>query len=218
MKKNNKMIISVLLIFSLIILAILVLMPEKLANILTKDVFVEPTAQNKTTESLAGIVANTSEIVYNGSTPFYVMNGVKATDVDGTDMTDKISATITSGEIRTEKTIKYSVYDCEGVLHKLERKLQLIDYEGPSITVPESIKLKKDELDEILALLIESNQITAENGYGISTVEQVVYQVIPLEEEGYYRIIFSTYNEFMDAATAEMVAYVEDDEREEELI
>lgn len=212
MKVLTKILAGAATLISVVLLIVVIAFSDKIAGIFPRKEYPPTISQTENSEvsSAAGIKVDSEEIIYNGSTPFIIMNGVTATDVDGSDLSSEVSAVVTDGNLPTKKIIKYQVYDSDGNQWTAERQLTLEDYDGPILEVEDDMTLHSENLEELVDYLSSQDSIKAENGYGESILSNVTFEISKGEESGYYYLKFEVYNEFNDSASAEVSAFIMD--------
>lgn len=144
---------------------------------------------------------------YDGQDNLNLLEGVSLVSDTGMESEAKIFASIVSGSSKSEKTITYTA-DTESGRVEATRKLKLVDYEGPSIELPDEMPIVDDTTkDDILSLMTGDMSISADDGFGndISGAVTAVYNVDSTTPRTLY-YIFTVKNTFDD--TAEISAEV----------
>lgn len=144
---------------------------------------------------------------YDGQDNLNLLEGVSLVSDTGMESDAKIFASIVSGSSRSEKTITYTA-DTESGRVEATRKLKLVDYEGPSIELPDEMPIVDDTTkDDILSLMTGDMSISADDGFGndISGAVTAVYNTDSTTPRTLY-YIFTVKNTFDD--TAEISAEV----------
>lgn len=147
------------------------------------------------------------EIVYSGQEKLDLMQGVKAYDGKGRDITDNVSAVITAEGTLNRKVVRYSFDDTSGKSVTKKRTLILKDYQGPSLEVGSSIKINAKDLKNIIGVLKKSGELKAYNGYK----KDITQSVACLREKLYsniYRMTFSVTNEFGDSVSKSVDVFI----------
>ncbi|MGN0384008.1 MAG: immunoglobulin-like domain-containing protein [Eubacterium sp.] len=142
-------------------------------------------------------------LTYSGESSFDFLAGVTATDVDGSDISDKVTYQIISTDKSNQKTIKYSIMNSNFQEYSGERSLILENYEGPSITVDSDLSLENYDITNLIPILKSSDLIYAEDGYGndISGNIYFSYKVVDTAN-AVYDVTFSITNAFGDTKNA----------------
>lgn len=109
---------------------------------------------------------DTDPLVYDGTASLDLLDGISFLSPDGTIPESKIFANIREGASPSQKLILYSV-DTEDGKVSVTRGLELENYSGPSITLPEAFpEVEEENLDSILDSLPEDSRLSADDGYG----------------------------------------------------
>ena len=106
---------------------------------------------------------DSEELVFTGSGMLDLMEGVHATDGDGTDLTHQVNAVITSSGTLTRKTVRYSVYGANGEVVTRERSLLLQNYTGPSLEVTQPLQFDSAQLPRLIDYLQEEDLLRAKH-------------------------------------------------------
>lgn len=116
---------------------------------------------------------------YNGIGTLDLAEGVTVTDTSGNLVDCDIFTSIKAGASSKNKIIEYSVEDADGNRITAERTLKLGDnYHGPSIEVNGDIPtLTKEELNHITTLLIDSNLLKGDDGFGQDITSSITASV-----------------------------------------
>lgn len=142
---------------------------------------------------------------YDGTGALNLMEGVRAVDADGSDVTDQVTAVVSAGDNITEKRIRYSVFSGDGEETVGYRQLILENYMGPTIETADTLSLEAEELADPAVHLSESGQMTVQDGFGKDAADQVTW-IREKTAPGTYDITFTYVNQFGD--TAEQTAPV----------
>ena len=142
---------------------------------------------------------------YDGTGALNLMEGVRAVDADGSDVTDLVTAVVSAGDNITEKRIRYSVFSGDGEETVGYRQLILENYMGPTIETADTLSLEAEELADPAVHLSESGQMTVQDGFGKDAADQVTW-IREKTAPGTYDITFTYVNQFGD--TAEQTAPV----------
>ena len=166
----------------------------------------EPVADSTETAPAASINFTSELLAYDGTgdISLILMDGVTATDSDGSDITDQVKTSFKATNISDEKTIVYSVKASDGTKLKKERTLRLENYDGPFITVSSNLPtLRESELDNAVSTLAENGALHAEDGYGNDITSAVKVNWAADESNvGYFLLNFTVENRFSDNASA----------------
>ena len=136
---------------------------------------------------------------YDGTGKLDLLEGVRAVDAAGGDVTDQVTAVVSGGDDMTEKQIRYSVFSGEGEETVGYRHLILENYTGPGIETAETLSLEAEELSDPAVHLSESGQMTVQDGYGKDAADQVTW-IREKTAPGTYDITFTYVNQFGDTA------------------
>ena len=117
-----------------------------------------------------------TELVYDGNGELDLLEGVTASDEDGTDLTGEVSAVITGEGSGSEKQIRYTVFSPSGEEATAQRTLVLKDYDGPKITVPSRLELDAEDLNNLIENLKRQGKIKGENGFGVDITDQITWK------------------------------------------
>lgn len=136
---------------------------------------------------------------YDGTGALNLMEGVRAVDADGSDVTDQVTAVVSAGDNITEKRIRYSVFSGDGEETVGCRQLILENYMGPTIETADALSLEAEELADPAVHLSESGQMTVQDGFGKDAADQVTW-IREKTAPGTYDITFTYVNQFSDTA------------------
>ena len=136
---------------------------------------------------------------YDGTGALNLMEGVRAVDADGGDVTDQVTAVVSAGDNITEKRIRYSVFSGDGEETVGCRQLILENYMGPTIETADALSLEAEELADPAVHLSESGQMTVQDGFGKDAADQVTW-IREKTAPGTYDITFTYVNQFSDTA------------------
>lgn len=146
----------------------------------------------------ATIVFEEDSLSYDGSGLFNALDGVSATDVDGTDLTDQINSIIVSEG--NQKYVQYSVSGENGQVVYAKRKLELVNYQEPSLEVSQSLQFDASQLPELITYLHDEGLLKALDGFSQDVTSAVTYRRTK-KSTGHYDIEFSYTNAFQDTVT-----------------
>lgn len=138
-------------------------------------------------------------VYYDGSGSPDLMEGVRAVDEDGREVTDQVTAVVSPGDRLTEKRIRYSVFGADGGETVGYRRLVLEHYTGPDIETAETLILDAKELSDPAIHLSESGQMTVQDGFGKDVSDQVTW-IREKTAPGTYNFTFTYVNRFGDSA------------------
>lgn len=136
---------------------------------------------------------------YDGTGALNLMEGVRAVDADGSDVTDQVTAVVSAGDNMTKKRIRYSVFSDDGEETVGYRQLILENYAGPGIETADTLSLDAEELSDPAVHLSESGQMTVQDGFGKDAADQVTW-IREKTAPGTYDITFTYVNQFSDTA------------------
>lgn len=136
---------------------------------------------------------------YDGTGALNLMEGVRAVDADGSDVTDQVTAVVSAGDNMTKKRIRYSVFSDDGEETVGYRQLILENYMGPTIETADTLSLEAEELADPAVHLSESGQMTVQDGFGKDAADQVTW-IREKTAPGTYDITFTYVNQFSDTA------------------
>lgn len=153
---------------------------------------------------------DSEELVYTGSGMLDLMEGVCATDGDGTDLTGQVNAVITADGTLTRKTIRYSVYGQNGEVVTRQRSLLLQNYTGPTLEVTQPLQFDSEQLPRLIDYLQEGDLLRAMDGYGMEITGQVTCF---REQQGAqeYSLTFRVINQFQDSVERTVSATITGD-------
>lgn len=145
------------------------------------------------------IATPAEDLEYDGTGEIDYMDGVTATDTDGTDITDEITFTVIAGDVFNEKTVRYSVFNSNYQLITKDRTLILTNYEGPSITMDTDVDFDEYDLSSIVDDLAEDGILSATDGYGGDITDDIVFSYTLINSNSsLYQVVFSVNNEYGD--------------------
>ena len=141
-------------------------------------------------------------LVYDGSGTLDLLEGVSLVGPDGQVSNQDVFAYIRAGDTLSQKIVEYTAETPAGQV-SATRTLELANYSGPSLELPESIPAIADnELDGLLDQLLAGGEIHADDGYG-NDISQSVTASYTREEENPYlaRYVFTVSNSFNDSVS-----------------
>lgn len=166
-------------------------------------------AAGRTEASPAAAVSFSFEpdiLVYDGSRPLDLMTGVRAVSEEGTDLTKEISAVMVSGETLERKKVRYSVF-WGNQRATAVRELWMTGYTGPELTVTKQLNLTAEELTNLVQVLKQRGELTADNGFSADASRQVSWFRKRIGA-GKYLLTFTLRNEYNDVAMETAVASI----------
>lgn len=155
--------------------------------------------------SAAEIQLDSEVLEYDGSGTLNLMEGVQAVGPEGEDLTERVQAILTGDGTLLEKQIRYSVFTEEGRETTVTRTLKMVGYTGPKLSVEDGLVLEAEDLPDLIQILTEQGDLTADNGFGQNVANEVSY-TREKRGEGYYEVEFKLQNEYLDetSQTVEM--------------
>lgn len=155
--------------------------------------------------SAAEIQLDSEVLEYDGSGTLNLMEGVQAVGPEGEDLTERVQAILTGDGTLLEKQIRYSVFTEEGRETTVTRTLKMVGYTGPKLSVEDGLVLEVEDLPDLIQILTEQGDLTADNGFGQNAANEVSY-TREKRGEGYYEVEFKLQNEYLDetSQTVEM--------------
>ncbi len=162
----------------------------------------------------ATITFEEETLSYDGTGLFDAMNGVSAKDADGTDLTNQLNSIIVSEG--NQKYVQYSVSGENGKVVYAKRKLELINYQKPSLEVRDSLQLDASELSSLITYLHDEGLLKATDGFSQDVTSAVTY-CRTKKSKGRYEIVFSYTNAFHDTVTQTVNASISGDVSDPEI-
>ena len=156
------------------------------------------------------------EIVYDGHGELDLMDGVKAYNGEGKDVTNKVSAIVTAEGTMGRKIVRYSFEDTSGKMITKKRTLVLKNYKGPSLEVSNSIKINAKNLKDIISVLHGSNELKANDGYN----KDITSSVTCIREKLYtntYKITFNVTNSYGDSVSKSTEVFITGEVKDPEI-
>lgn len=139
-------------------------------------------------------------LTYDGTDVFNPLSGVSLVNPDGNGTKNDLFVSIQSGTETETKKITYTLKENDRN-YSAERTLRLINYSGPSITVPTQTPTISDEAEiyTIADKLISLGEITAQDGYGNDISDAIQIKCVPDEQDmTLYHCQFTVTNLFQD--------------------
>lgn len=140
---------------------------------------------------------------YDGSDDLDLMSGVSVIDPNGAESELTIFTHITTGNSLSEKIVEYSADTPDGQM-TASRTLKLIDYEGPSISIPDTLPKEDINSPEILlAALSSDSDFFAKDGFGNDITQAITVEFSLPESGNIITCDFSVTNMFNDTVSAQ---------------
>ena len=174
------------------------------------------TSQTEKSEAAGSFELESDEIVYNGQGELDLMQGVKAYNGEGKDITDKVSAVVTAEGTMGRKIVRYSFEDSSGKTVTKKRTLVLKNYRGPSLDVSSSIKINAKDLKDIINILHKSGELKADDGYS----KDITSSVTCIREKLYtntYKMTFNVTNAYGDSVSKSVDVFITGDVKDPEI-
>ena len=143
-------------------------------------------------------------LTYDGNSELNLLEGITLTGPDGTIPDTEIYARISTGDSISEKVVEYSADTDAGQL-TASRRLKLMNYRGPSITLPDPLpEVEETMLDSVLTAMPDDGTFLADDGYGNDITSSVTFSYTRNESfPGKVHYIFTVTNMFNDSVSAE---------------
>lgn len=150
------------------------------------------------------IQLDTDTLTYDGTTELNLLEGVSLVSSDGTVSDNTIFAHIKTGNSLSKKVIEYSADTPDGQI-TTSRSLELNNYNGPSISLPDPLpQLEEDELDSMLSSISGYEDFYADDGYGNDITDAVsVSYTMDDNEPSQVLYTFTVTNTFNDSISVE---------------
>lgn len=142
---------------------------------------------------------------YNGDGALDLLEGVTVVDSKGNIYSNgNVTASIVKKGAKKQKTVSYVYSDEDGRTAEAERKLTLIDYDGPSITLADDIpEVQDDALDHLKQEY--GKAFTAQDGYGKDITSEVkITANVNKDYNGNFVLTFQVKNAYGDTAKEEV--------------
>lgn len=149
---------------------------------------------------------DTDTFTYDGTSKLDLLNGVSVVSSEnGQPVDTDIFAHIKTGDSVSRKIVEYTA-DTEGGQIKASRTLELSNYNGPSIKLPETLPpLEDSQLDSVLELMPADGSFRADDGYGNDITPAVKASYKRDENDSsLVHFTFTITNSFNDTVSAEM--------------
>ena len=212
MKRNKKkIIIGVVTLIAAMNLAVIFLKPDIVLRITglykEENIIRDSSMEGKGDASLK---IEHSDLTFNGKGIFDPMDGVNATDIDGTDITDKVAVSFVSGEVINKKKIRYVVFDSSGESLEAECALVLDGYRGPELKVGGVTKVSFNDLETLPQILIKEGVLSGTDGFGSDISSSISYGYELDETTEQAKLTFSLTNSFQDFVSKKIDVIVTD--------
>lgn len=189
--------VTVLAVINLGVLFLYPELPAKLAGKSDADYLQISEEDSKGSEKAALTLAEDKR-EFNGKGIFDPLEGVKALDTDGQDITDKIAVAYIPGETIQQKQIHYTVYDSENEKLEASCDLYLENYEGPSVSVKNVGNISWEQLQKLTEVLVGKGKLKGDDGFGNDASEGVTYFYEVNPDMQTVEVTFSLTNLFQD--------------------
>lgn len=164
--------------------------------------------EKEETDALAVLEFESEELVYSGSGKLDLMDGVRAENSQGEDLTSQVSAVLTGEGTENKKTVRYTVFDSQGKEVSRTRTLLLKDYQGPQIQAEDSLDLTAEDLENLIETLEKRGEIKGEDGFGMDITDRITWKREKLSTSRYL-LTFTLSNDYLDTVQKEAEAYIE---------
>lgn len=132
----------------------------------------EPTAE----EAAYTFSFDPDPLTYDGTTELDLLSGVSLTDPNGNAVDTLIFTNIRTADAITSKTIEYFAETEDGRV-SATRGLQLANYSGPSITLPETLpEIDESMLNSVLSAMPTDGTFRADDGFGNDITSSITYE------------------------------------------
>lgn len=138
------------------------------------------------------------DLVYDGTGELDLLDGVRAIDEDGTDLTSNINAKIVLDG--NDQEIRYSVSGENGQIVYKERDLVLKNYQGPSIIANDHLSFDAKDLSNLVTVLNKQGELKGLDGFGKDITDQITYQREKVSD-GIYQLTFTLNNIYLDSTS-----------------
>lgn len=142
-------------------------------------------------------------LTYDGTSTLDLLDGVSLIKSDGVVSNLDIFVHIKTGSSLTQKIIEYTADTSQGQV-SAERKLELKNYSGPKLKLPDSLpEITEEQLDTILSLMPTDGSFYADDGYGKDITNAVTTEyTVDLNDPSTIHYVFSITNSFNDTVSA----------------
>ena len=198
MGKVIKVGINIIAVLSIITVIVLVLFAD--------DIFALDSSNNIVTTSTqsVNISFDTDPLILERNKTIDLMEGVTATDSNGNDVTDLVSASVVNEN--GDKVIMYSVNDSDYSLQTTKRGLQLTGYNGPGIAAEKgTYTCDINEINTYIKSLVEAGSVYAKDGYGNDISSNIYVDTsVQIKQSGKQKVTLTVKNIFADVATKDI--------------
>lgn len=148
---------------------------------------------------------NPDTLVYDGTTELDLLSGVSLTDQNGNAVDASIFTNIRTADSISSKTIEYFAETGAGLVSGT-RNLLLMNYYGPSITLPQTLpEIEESMLDSVLSVMSAEEGFRADDGFGNDITSAITCEYTQNDASPnliHYK--FTITNKFNDSASAEV--------------
>ena len=195
-------------VLSAAVLVILFLFSDRLADNFGKGEYVQVRWEDFG-EDQSSLTVEHEKVSFDGNGIFDPLDGVKATDCDGTDISYKVAVSYVSGASIQEKKISYVVYNSRGAKLTAGSRLTLSGYSGPDITCDAPESMTWEELQDITEALIKEKKLQGEDGFGNDVTQSIAASYVLDEDQAIAEITLSLQNGFGDVKLMKFDAALE---------
>ena len=195
-------------VLSAAVLVILFLFSDRLADNFGKGETVQVRREDFG-EDQSSLTVEHEEVSFDGNGIFDPLDGVTATDCDGTDISYKVAVSYVSGAGIQEKKISYVVYNSMGEKLTAGSRLTLSGYSGPDITCDAPESMTWEELQDITGTLIKKEKLQGEDGFGKDVTQGIAASYALDENQSAAVITLSLQNSFGDVKLMKFEVAVE---------
>ena len=141
-------------------------------------------------------------LTYDGTSTLDLLDGVSLIKSDGVVSNLDIFVHIKTGSSLTQKIIEYTADTSQGQV-SAERKLELKNYSGPKLKLPDSLpEITEEQLDTIVSLMPTDGSFYADDGYGKDITNAVTTEyTVDLNDPSTIHYVFSITNSFNDTVS-----------------
>lgn len=209
---KGKIIAAAVTILAVLNLLVLFVYPELPAKLMGKsgEESLEISEEDGQGSGKAALTLKEAERTFDGNGIFNPLEGVQALDTDGKDITSKVAAAYVPGKSIQEKEIRYTVYTSES--EKLEAicKLQLENYQGPSIEIGDVGTISWEQLQRLTEVLVNRGVLKGDDGFGNDVSGGVTYFYEVNDDLQTVDVTFSLTNIFQDYRNEKVIIQVDD--------
>ena len=159
----------------------------------------EATTEIEEVPAMPTFQINSDPLSYSGNSSLNLLEGVSLVNTDGSISNSDIFVHIKTGTSLTQKIIEYTADTPHGQI-SAERKLELKNYSGPKLEIPDSLPaITEEQLDTILSAMPTDGTFYADDGYGKDITNAVTVEyTVDLNDPSIIHYIFSITNSFND--------------------